>query len=142
MTRDSDIVPAMTMTTADLARTFLAEQDRRRGGPAPELCADGYQARIGGAPAVDRDGHEAFAVAFYGAFDGVHHDIEEVFATADRAAIRFVLRGGTHTGSFAGVPPSGRSIKARGTIVLHVEHGKVTRLFGMFDEAGLLRQIG
>jgi hypothetical protein len=27
-------------------------------------------------------------------------------------------------------------------IILHIADGKVTTLFGMFDEAGMLRQIG
>ena len=124
-----------------LARTFFAEQDRLKGGPAPDLCAAGYQAVLGGSPPMDRAGHERFAKSFYGAFDGLHHTIEDVFATADRAAVRFVLRG-VHTGDFFGLPASGRSITVAANILLHLSDGKVSLLLGVFDEAGLFRQIG
>src|SRR5262245_15490431 len=128
----------MTTTAAEapaaaLARRFFAEQDRLRGGPAAALCTDDSQAWLAGNPAVDRHGHEAFARAFYAAFDGLHHTIEDVFGTDDRAAVRFVLRG-THAGSFFGVPPSGKPIEVRANVLLHTAGGKVTRLYGIFDE--------
>jgi predicted ester cyclase len=124
-----------------LGRRFFEEQDRLQGGPAPELCADGYVAVIGGNPPMDRAGHEAFAKAFYAAFEGIHHTIEEVLSDGDRVAVRFVLNG-RHTGNFLGVPASGRTITACANVIMHVADGKVTKLFGVFDEAGLFRQIG
>jgi predicted ester cyclase len=90
---------------------------------------------------MDRAGHEYFAKAFYGAFERCHHELEEVFATDDRVAVRFVFRG-KHTAAFFGIPPTQRSIEVRANIVLHVSDGRVTKLFGIFDEAGLLRQLG
>jgi predicted ester cyclase len=124
-----------------LGRRFFAEQDRLKGGPAESLCAEGYAALLGGNAPVNRAGHEAFAKAFYSAFEGIHHTIEDVFATEDRVAVRFVLRG-RHTASFFGMPPSGAAVSIAANIIMHVAHGKVTRLFGIFDEAGMLRQIG
>lgn len=137
----TDTESAVVAANRALAGKFFAEQDRLHGGPAPELCTPEYQALLGGNPPMDRAGHEVFATAFYLAFEGLHHTIEDVFATADRAAVRFVLRG-VHTGNFFGMPPSGRSITVSANIILHISNGKVTRLFGIFDEAGLFRQIG
>jgi predicted ester cyclase len=124
-----------------LAESFFYSQDRLQGGPASELCAPEYSARIGGNPPMDRAGHEYFAKAFYGAFEGCQHELEEVFATEDRVAVRFVFHG-KHVAAFFGIPATQRSIEARATIVLHVSDGRVTKLFGIFDEAGLLRQLG
>jgi predicted ester cyclase len=124
-----------------LARRFFAEHDRLRGGPAAELCAQEYRAYVGGNPAMDRAGHEAFAKEFYGAFPGIHHTIVEVFGTEDRVAVRFVVDG-VHTGAFFGMPPTGRPIVIAANVILHVANGKVTKLFGVFDEAGLVKQIG
>jgi predicted ester cyclase len=124
-----------------LGRRFFLEQDRLRGGPAQALCAPEYLAVIGGNPPMDRAGHEGFALAFYGAFPDLHHEIQEVFATEDRVAVRFVLHG-THTGVFFGMPPTNRSITAAANVILHVSDGRVTKLFGVFDEAGLMRQLG
>ena len=124
-----------------LGRQFFEEQDRLRGGPADALCASTYTARIGCNPAMNRAGHEQFAVAFYGAFPDMRHHIEDVFATDDRVAVRFVLRG-TNTGSFFGMPPTGRPMEVPGHILMRVADGRVTELLGLFDEAGLMRQLG
>jgi len=129
------------MTNTELGRRFFEAQDRLRGGPAEALCAPGYTAQIGGNPAMDRGGHEQFARAFYAAFPDARHAIEEVFGTDDRVAVRFVIRG-TNTGSFFGLPPTGRSIAVPGHVLMQVSGGKVTRLWGIFDEAGLLRTLG
>ena len=124
-----------------LGRRFFAEQDRLKGGPAEALCAPEYEARLGGMPSMPRAGHEGFAKAFYGAFPDMRHTIEDAFATDDRVAVRFVLNG-THTGPFMGMPPTGRSVTIAAHVLMHVSAGKVTKLFGIFDEAGLLRQLG
>jgi predicted ester cyclase len=71
----------------------------------------------------------------------VGHTIEDVFATDDRVAVRFVLKG-RHSGSFFGIPASGKEVTIVANVLMHVTGGKVSTLFGIFDEAGLLRQIG
>jgi predicted ester cyclase len=124
-----------------LGRRFFTEQDRLRGGPAPELCSSNYTAVLGGNPATNREGHEGFARGFYAAFPDIHHSIEEVIASENGVAVRFVLRG-THTGSFFGLPPTHKSVTIAANVIMRTEQGRVTRLFGIFDEAGLLRQLG
>jgi predicted ester cyclase len=124
-----------------LGRLFFAEQDRLRGGPGPELCAPDYRARLGSNPPVDRAGHEAFARAFYAAFEDLRHDVEQVLADEDGVVVRFLARG-THGAPFFGIPPSHRPIDIPAHVSLRVRDDKVTELFGVFDEAGLLRQIG
>lgn len=128
-------------TNRGLGRKFFAEQDRLRGGPAPELCSPDYRAHLGGNPPVDRAGHEEFARSFYGAFEGLRHEVERVIADADDVAVRFILRG-THTGAFFGIPPTGRAVVIAANVLLRVHDGKVQELFGIFDEAGMLRQLG
>jgi steroid delta-isomerase-like uncharacterized protein len=137
----------MTSTNSDgiganrlLGRRFFEEQDRLRGGPAEALCGAGYVAVLGGGPPIDRAGHEAFALAFYGAFPDLRHEIQEVFATDDRVAVRFVLHG-THTGTFFGMPATHRTIVVAANVILQVAGGRVTTLLGVFDEAGLTRQL-
>lgn len=131
----------LRMTTTELGRRFFTEQDRLRGGPADALCAPGYVAVIGGNPPMDRAGHEQFARGFYAAFPDARHATEEVFGTDDRVAVRFVIHG-THTGSFFGLPPTQRPIAVPGHVLMQVSGGRVTKLWGIFDEAGLLRTLG
>jgi steroid delta-isomerase-like uncharacterized protein len=138
----SNMLAATALVAANraLGRQFFEEQDRLHGGPAEALCAPDYVAEIGGNPPTGREGHEAFARAFYAAFPDIHHEIEDVFATDDRVAVRFVLHG-RHTGSFFGMPPTGKTITVVANVLMHVADGKVTKLFGVFDEAGMVRQL-
>ena len=124
-----------------LGRAFFAEQDRLRGGPAPALCSADYSAQLGSNPALDRAAHEGFAQALYAAFPDLAHHVEDVVVTADVVVVRFVLRG-THRGSFFGMPATGRGIAIPAHVILHLAASKVQRLLGVFDEAGLLRQLG
>jgi predicted ester cyclase len=124
-----------------LGRRFFEAQDRLRGGPDEALCAPEYTAVLGGNPPMDRAAHEGFALGFYGAFPDLRHEIEDVFAAGDRVAVRFVLHG-THSGAFFGVPPTNRRIRVAGHVILQVSNDRVAKLLGVFDEAGLMRQLG
>lgn len=129
---------------AAIGRRFFSEQDRLRGGPAPELCAPGYQAIIGSNPPMNRDGHEQFARAFYGAFPDMRHTVDEAFANGadgSQVAVRFTIRG-THQAAFMGIPATHKTVEVTANVLMHVTNGAVTKLYGAFDEAGLLRQLG
>jgi predicted ester cyclase len=133
--------PSVVAANQELGRRFFEEQDRVRGGPVEALCAPGYTATLGGHAPMDRAGHEAFARGFYAGLPDAMHHIDEVIATVDRIAVRFTVRG-THDGNFFGISPTHKSVTTRANVVMHVEHGQVTHLFGIFDEAGLFRQMG
>jgi predicted ester cyclase len=83
----------------------------------------------------------ATSAAFYAGFPDLSHTIDEVIDASPRVITRFTLRG-TNTGPFMGIPPTGRAITVSATVILTVEDGKVTHLHGIFDQLGLLRQIG
>ena len=127
-------------TSASIARRFFIEQDRLQGGPATELCAPEYTARLAGNPPLDVSGHQTFAAAFYAGFADLRHSIELVMEEGDRAVVRFSLYG-THTGEFMGLAPTGRTITVAATAILHVAGGRVVELWSEFDQLGLLRQL-
>jgi len=124
-----------------IARRFLEAQDELRGGPDDGLCADGYRAHLGGNPPMDLGGHKAFAAGFYAAFPDLRHQVEQVHADGDVAAVRFRLTG-TNTGAFMGNPPSGREIDVGALALMTVDGGKVVELRAEFDQLGLMQQIG
>jgi steroid delta-isomerase-like uncharacterized protein len=124
-----------------LGRAFFTEQDARRGEVAPELCAAGYIARIGTNPPMDHQAHSAFGRAFQAAFPDLHHEIEQVLVDDDVVVVRFTLHG-TQQGAFFGIPATGRTISVPAHVILKVSAGKVASLLGVFDEAGMLRQLG
>ena len=68
--------------------------------------------------------------------------VEEEIVVQDNRAVLVWTAHGTHGGKLMRIPPTGRKIAVRGTSVLTVEDGKVTRGLYVWDVAGLLRTIG
>jgi len=132
------IVSEQAKTTAV---KFFEEQDRLRGGPAHELCAEGYRAYLAGFPAMDLHGHKTFSASFYAAIPDLRHEVQEVIAEGDRVAVRFRLTG-TNTGSFQGAPPSGKAVEAGALALMRTASGRVAELRAEFDQLGLMQQIG
>jgi predicted ester cyclase len=120
---------------------FFEEQDRLRGGPPDDLCADGYIAYLGGAPAMNLEGHRAFAATFYSGIPDLEHRIEEVIAEGDRVAVRFRLTG-TNSGSLMGQPPSEARIDAGALALMQIRSGRVAEIHAAFDRLRLMQQIG
>lgn len=120
---------------------FFEEQDRLRGGPADDLCGDGYTAHLASFPPMGLDGHKGFAAAFYQAFPDMKHTLREAVADGDHVALRFVITG-TNTESFMGGPATGKAIELEVISLVTVADGKVTELRSQFDQMGLLQQLG
>lgn len=124
-----------------LGGAFFKAQDRMRGGPDPDLCGADYVARIGANPAMPLAGHQAFASAFYAGFPDVRHDIEDTIVEGDNVVVRFSLHG-TNTGDFMGIPATGKQINIDGIAALKVVDGRVAELVALFDQAGMMQQLG
>lgn len=125
-----------------LARRFFLSQDEARGGPERSLLADGYTAIVGSHPIMDHEGHEAFAGVFYAAFPDLRHAVEDVIlGEGDRVVVRFRIKG-TNTENLMGMPATDRPIDIGAMAILTFEAGKVTSLFGQFDEFGMMQQLG
>lgn len=129
------------MNTGDIAERFFKGQDRLKGLLPPEVVAPSYRADIVGFPPMDAAGHGAFGQAFYAGFPDISHTIDDVRPTDTGVAVRFTLRG-TQTAAFMGIPPTNRTIVVSAMVLMTVVDGRVTHLHGIFDQLGLLRQIG
>ncbi len=124
-----------------IARRFFAEQDQRKGPLAEEICAASYTASIAGFPPMDRAGHSQFGVMFYAAFPDIAHTIEETIGEGDKVTVHFTLHG-MHTGDFMGIPPTGKQVTVSAIAILRLVEGKVAQLQAVFDQMGLMRQLG
>jgi predicted ester cyclase len=67
--------------------------------------------------------------------------IEDLVVSGDTVWIRNVATG-THDGTFAGAPPSGRRMRVYVFDVLRVVDGKIVEHWGVPDRLGTLIQIG
>jgi predicted ester cyclase len=67
--------------------------------------------------------------------------IEDSVAEGDRVATRFTISG-THTGSFMGIAPTGKTIHVSASGIFRIVDGKATDNWVNFDALGMLQQLG
>jgi steroid delta-isomerase-like uncharacterized protein len=141
----SDLVPTGRETMSEenkaIGQRFFEEQDRLRGGPADQLCASSYTIHIAGMGPMDLEGHKQFASMFYAAFPDLQHVIEDTVAEGDKEVVSFALEG-THKGDFMGIPATGKEVRVSAIAILQIADGKVARIDAIFDQAGMMQQLG
>jgi len=92
------------------------------------------------APLHGRDTWREGAAMFRRAFPDLHAEIEDIFASGDRVAVRLRMRG-THEGEYLGIPPSGRTVSYVSHEFYRVEDGLIAEEWICSDTAGLFQQI-
>jgi steroid delta-isomerase-like uncharacterized protein len=104
---------------------------------APEYVD--HTARPGRAPGAA--GVREVVGLFRTAFPDVAVAVEDTITEQDRVATRFTIRG-THTGPFAGLPPTGRRVVITGIAISRVAGGRIAEQWDQADMLGLLQQLG
>jgi steroid delta-isomerase-like uncharacterized protein len=82
-----------------------------------------------------------FYGAFWAAFPGSRLVFEDVFASGDKVACRFLLQG-EHRGVFQGIVATGAQINLPGITILEFRNGRCIRRWSYTDSVGLLQQLG
>ena len=87
------------------------------------------------------EGFKQLSMIFRSALPDGHIEIEDLLAEGDKVATRFRLRG-TNTGSFQGMPPTGKAVDITATGIFRVVDGRVADNWVNFDALGLMQQLG
>jgi steroid delta-isomerase-like uncharacterized protein len=74
-------------------------------------------------------------------FPDIRLELHEMIAEGDAVAARYSMYG-THTGTFLGIPATGKRISIGGTAFYHVKDGKMVDDYPGFDALSLMQQIG
>jgi steroid delta-isomerase-like uncharacterized protein len=82
-----------------------------------------------------------FYEAFWEAFPGSRLVFEDVLASGEKVACRFLLQG-EHRGAFQGIAATGARITVPGITILEFHDGRCIRRWSYMDSVGLLRQLG
>lgn len=88
-----------------------------------------------------RDGVLQLMQTFRAAFPDLVMSVDMVIGEGDLVGEVLTLRG-TQTGSFLGVPPTGKSVEIKSVNICRIEDGLVRERWGASDDVGLLRQLG
>jgi steroid delta-isomerase-like uncharacterized protein len=67
--------------------------------------------------------------------------IDDLIAEGDKVVARITMSG-TNTGSFMGIPPTGKRILFTGMYVARIDDGKIVEHWGEEDGVSLLQQLG
>ena len=87
------------------------------------------------------EGSKMLISAYRNAFPDLHFTIDEQIAEGDTVVTRWTAHG-THNGELAGLPPTGKPATVVGMGIDRVENGKIVESWGLFDQFGMLQQLG
>jgi len=108
-----------------------------------ELIADNFVATVVGAPEQIRgpQGFREFVVTYRKAFPDLRISIDEQLAEGETVVTRWTATG-TNEGELMGIPATGKQATTAGININRVSGGKLVEGWGLFDQLGLLQQIG
>lgn len=84
--------------------------------------------------------HDSFFDDFFSAFPDIQIEIVQQVAEGDRIAT-YITSQGTHSGTFYGAPPTGKTISTSVIRIDRVRDGKIAEHWSVSDAAGLMQQI-
>ena len=92
-------------------------------------------------PLQGYEGFKQLTMLFRTAFPGFQTEIEDMLAEGDKVAARMHIRM-TNSGSFQGMPPTGKAVDVTATGIFRIVDGRVTDNWVNLDMLGLLQQLG
>jgi steroid delta-isomerase-like uncharacterized protein len=125
-----------------IVRRFVDEifvQGRRE--TIDELLADDFVAHTWPSTGHPKDDLKNATERAHGALTNPRFTIDDMIAEGDRVAVRLTT-GATQTGSFMGMPPSGRSYEISEIHIFRLRDGKVIEHWHQFDQMGMMKQLG
>ena len=73
-------------------------------------------------------------------FSEIEYEILDFLSQGDRCVVRWIMKG-VHTGTFIGVPPTGKRVEHHAILILRFEGDKIAERWGIVDNFALLRHL-
>ena len=125
-----------------LVRRFVEEfWNEGNMSAADELMAPEARIHLPTGEVVNPHEAKSFAATWRESFPDWHSTFEELVAEGDRVAERWTGRG-THRGELQGIPATGKSVEAPGSVFYRIVDGKIVELWGQLDMMSLMQQLG
>lgn len=139
-----DVTPELYQTIKRLwIKHSIAEDKRDLDGLSATLAEDCvYEVVPTGQRWEGHDGARAFYTTFLGAFPDVHFDLTDI-VIGPQGVIEIATMTGTHQGEWAGIAPSGKSVRMQ--IIIHFPWNATAGKFSgenvYFDRSTLVDQL-
>jgi len=126
-----------------LVKRLIDELNRGNAEIVKELYAPDLKSYSPSGSTTPTSQNESFELtkAYFNAFPDLNQTIEELVASGDKVAVRFIARG-THKGDFQGIPATGNKMELSGTVILHIKDGKIIEERQDTDSLGFMMQLG
>jgi len=126
-----------------LVERLIDELNRGNAEIVKEMYAPDLKSYSPSGSTTPTSQNESFELtkAYFNAFPDLNQTIEELVASGDKVAIRFIARG-THKGDFQGIPATGNKMELSGTVILHIKDGKIIEERQDTDSLGFMMQLG
>ncbi|KPI18979.1 flavin reductase domain protein FMN-binding protein [Actinobacteria bacterium OK074] len=142
MTHTLDRPAAPADRTSRLRSAWRAAWDEGHLDALDDLLSPSYVRRRGPAgTAQDREQLKDSIRAVRDAFPDLRTEIEDIVEDGDRLAVRWRSTG-RHTGTFLGVPPTGRPVEVSGATFARFDGRAVAEEWVTFDSRQLLESLG
>ncbi len=134
----------MSAENAALAHRFHGEifsEDRLE--VVDEIVAPDFAWHSPGLPLelANRDGVKQFASMLRAAFPDYTLTNDDTIAAGDKVVTRWTHRG-RQEGDFMGIAATGKEVTISGIDIFRVADGKIAELWQLWDQLGMLRQLG
>ncbi len=87
------------------------------------------------------EGAKMLITNYRNAFPDLRFTIDEQVAEGNTVVTRWTAHG-THNGELAGLPATGKPATVVGMGIDRIENGKIVESWGLFDQFGMLQQLG
>ena len=126
-----------------LVKRLIDELNRGNAEIVKELYAPDLKSYSPSGSTTPTSQNESFELtkAYFNAFPDLNQTIEELVASGDKVAVRFIARG-THKGDFQGIPATGNKMELSGIVILHIKDGKIIEERQDTDSLGFMMQLG
>lgn len=115
--------------------------NERKNELAADLFTSDHQMHDPQVPTADGPDGMAQTVSVYQEGVDGHWNIEDIFSTGDKVAVRWT-GSGTHVGEVNGIAPTGKAISVDAITIHRMSSGKIAETWEVWDTLGFLQQIG
>ena len=131
------------MQTAIHEQTWIDGLNRGDVSVAEKVFAADCVIHINGSPDPNLSvaGFKQMMTGLLAAFPDLRLSIEDQIVAGDKVATRWVAEG-TNSAPFGNVPATGRRVRVDGLILDRVADGRVVERWELWDQAGMMQQLG
>ena len=124
-------------------RRFVEDVQNNKSEAAYDELNDPEFVNLSSPPGVpsDREGGKMYLWGFFNAFPDSRFTIDDMIAERDRVVTKKTFTG-THTGDFAGIPATGRTVTLQYVDIMRVRDGRIVEHWLSMDQLSFMQQLG